>query len=118
MGLENSRQSQTRDRCRILGLQESHFGGYNMLEVTKRSKLGNSIFTIKLRSDSESRYPNNLGMNRKNKWVPWSKCFYKLTKIAQSGIWVFMDFRLLIGQPCDGWGHAGIIVNPIREYVV
>ena len=43
MGPEILKQSQTRDRCRILGLQQKHnFGGYQKLEAT------NNVEVVKL----------------------------------------------------------------------
>ena len=38
MGPENSKRSQTRDRCRILGLQKHNFGGYKIWEVTQKGR--------------------------------------------------------------------------------
>ena len=72
MGPENWRQSQFRDRDRILIFEArkfrrlENFGGYK-----KGSRLGNCTFTIKLSLNSGD--PNDYDMNRKNKWVPGSK---------------------------------------------
>ena len=87
-GPENSRQSQFRDRDRILIFEARKFR-----RLQKGSRLGNFTFTIKLSLNSGD--PNNLGMNRKNKWVPGSKWFYKWSKIAKSGILGFHGFSFI-----------------------
>jgi hypothetical protein len=121
MGPENSRQSQFRDRDRILIFEArkfrrlENFGGYK-----KGSGLGNCTFTIKLSLNSGD--PNNCYMNRKNKWVPGSNDFINEAKWPNPGFWVFTDFRLLIGQP-PRWRRPkahwilGVQVVWIRELV-
>ena len=109
MGPGKSKQSQTRDWCRIFGLQKHHLGGYTILEVTKGSKLGNFTFTIKLRSELGD--PNNLVWIERKTGPQGRNYFINGRKSPNPGFWVFTDFRSLIGQPHDGWGHAGIILN-------
>ena len=118
MGPENSKQGQTRDRCWILG--------YIILEPAKfwrsqkRSKLGNFTFTVNLRSESGD--PNNLGMNRKKHAPRGRNVFINEATLPNPGTLVFTDFLLLVGQPHDGWGRAGIIIKfppfPLFPHIV
>ena len=69
------------------------FRGYIFSGLPKKVKLGNFTFTIKF--SSESGDPNNLGMSRKNKWVPGSKWFDIWRTMTESGIWGFHGFSYM-----------------------